>query len=108
MADRFQRMGDSIGAGLRCLRQAGAPDHQPAGELAGWMATILRARLGPCERLTLASAGPLALDRDARQELLRAAERDRKIEECPLSLNPKMYAAEMREFFRRHPVSRHA
>lgn len=76
MADRFKRTGDAIAAGLRCLRTAGDDGYQPTGEMAGGLASILRARLGPCERLYLASAGVLSLSRDARLKLITAAQRD--------------------------------
>jgi len=50
----------------------------------------------------------MVLDQDARQELIQAAERDRQADDWPLSVNPKMYAAAMREHHRRHSVPRHA
>jgi hypothetical protein len=75
--------GDAIAAGLRCLRHAGDPGYEPAGKLAGGMAIILRARLGTMERLYLASAALLSLDRDSRQELVQAADRDQQPDDWP-------------------------
>ncbi len=76
MADRFKRTGDAIGAGLRCLPGVGDPGHQAAGELAGGMVVILRARLGPRERQFLAASALMALPRDARLALIDAAMKD--------------------------------
>jgi hypothetical protein len=50
------------------------------GDLAAGLATIFRKRLGPCERLTLASAAMLALDPDSRDLLIQAAERGKRAE----------------------------
>lgn len=76
MADRFERTGDAVVAGLRCLRGTGEADHQSPSELAAGLATIFRARLAPMERLTIASAAMMALDLDAAEELAEATLRD--------------------------------
>ena len=64
-------------------------------EAAADLSVILRKRLRPWERLTLASAAMSSLDPDSRDALIRAAERGRKADTV----------------FRRvgcHPVARHA
>lgn len=73
MADRFKQTGDAIVAGLRCLRGVGDAGHQSAGDLAVGLATILRLRLGPCERLYGAIAFLKSLDRDTAEELAEGA-----------------------------------
>ncbi len=49
-------------------------------EAAADLAAILRKRLRPCERLTLASAAMLSLDPDSRDLLIQAAERGKRAE----------------------------
>ena len=78
---RLDRAGAAVANALRALPAAGEPGHMPAGDLAAGLATILRKRLGPCERLTVASAAMLSLDPDSRDTLIRAAERGRKAEQ---------------------------
>ena len=75
---RLDRAGAAVANALRVLPVAGDPGHMPPGDLAAGLATIFRKRLGPCERLTLASAAMLALGPDNRDLLMQAAERDRK------------------------------
>jgi hypothetical protein len=66
---------------LRVLPVAGDPGYSSPGDIAADLATIFRKRLGPCERLTVASAAMLSLDPDARDTLIQAAERARKAEQ---------------------------
>ncbi len=54
------------------------------------------------------SVALMALDRDARQERVQAADPDCQADDWPLTVNPKMYAAAMREYHRPHSVPRHA
>jgi len=75
---RLDNASAAIADALRVLPSAGEPGHMPPGDLAAGLASIFRKRLGPCERLTVASAAMLSLDPDSRDTLIRAAERGRK------------------------------
>jgi hypothetical protein len=58
------------------------------------------------ERLTIASAALMALDRDLRQELIQSAERDRKVKEWMLpGVDPELWARVCREH-RRPPLTK--
>ena len=78
---RLDRAGAAVAKALRILPVAGDPGHMPAGDIAAGLATIFRKRLGPCERLTLASATMLSLDPDSRDLLMQAAERGKRAEQ---------------------------
>jgi len=65
-----QRAAAAIAAALTCLPA------RPAGELAGELAMILRARLPRAERLLLAGAGLMALPAGDAEDLVRATWRD--------------------------------
>ncbi len=106
MTARPDRTGSAVAIALRILPSCGDPGYPSPGELAAGLAIILRARCGPMERLTLASAALMALDRDARQELTQAAERDRQAEEFPFpGVNPEMFRRVCREH-RSPPLTR--
>jgi len=70
---RLDRAAAAVVRVLRLLRVAGEPGHATPGVLARGLATILRAVLGPCERLTLASAAVMALNDENAAELDDAA-----------------------------------
>ena len=76
MTKRLHCLGDAIGSALSLLPVAGEPGYPSPGELAAGLAMVLRARLGPCERLGFASAGMLSLDRDDAEELAEATLHD--------------------------------
>ena len=98
MTGRLDRASAAVANALRVLPAAGEPGYPSPGEIAAGLALILRARCGPMERLTLASAALMALDRDARQDLLHAAERDRQAEEFPFpGVDPELWARVCRE-----------
>ncbi len=78
MTSRLDRIGSAVTLSLRLLPMAGEPGHMPAGEIAAGLAIILRARLGPYERLTVASAGLMALAPEDLDTLLMAAQRHRE------------------------------
>lgn len=81
---RLDRASAAVANALRILPIAGEPGYPSPGQIAAGLATILRARLGPNERLTIASATMLSLDRDAAEELAEAALADiRAGEEAP-------------------------
>jgi hypothetical protein len=71
--DRFHR---ATALALSLLRAVEEPGQMTPGELAAGLARILRACLGPCERLTVASAAMLALDRDTAEQLAEATLHD--------------------------------
>ncbi len=77
---RLDGAGAAVASALRVLPAAGDPGHMQAGDIAAGLATILRKRLGPCERLTVASAAMLSLDPDSRDLLIQAAERGKRAE----------------------------
>ncbi len=95
---RLDRASAAVANALRALPVAGDPGHMPAGDVAAGVATILRKRLGPCERLTVASAAMLSLDPDSRDTLIRTAERGRKAEQVFRRVGYRHH---------RHPVARH-
>ena len=76
MTGRLDRMGNATVLALRLLPAAGSPGHMSPGEIAAGLALIIRARCGPMERLTLASAALMALDPDSLDTLITAAQRD--------------------------------
>ncbi len=76
MTGRLDRAGAAVATALQILPVTGDPGHMSPGELAAGLALILRARCGPMERLTLASAALMALDRDNLDSLMTAAQRD--------------------------------
>ncbi len=78
---RLDSASAAIADALSALPVAGEPGHSSPADLAAGLASIFRKRLGPCERLTVASAAMLALDPDSRRELVEAAERCRKSEQ---------------------------
>ncbi len=78
---RLDRVGSAIADALRIIPVAGDPGYTPPGDLVADLASIFRKRLGPCERLTVASAAMLSLDPDSRRELVETAERCRKSED---------------------------
>ena len=78
---RLAKAGAAVADALRILPVAGDPGHMPPGEIADDLAIIFRKRLGPNERLTLASAAMLSLDPDSRDTLTRAAERTKRAEQ---------------------------
>ena len=51
-SEGLDRIGSALAAGLRVLPAAGEAGHRSLGEIAAGPAAILRARLGPSERLT--------------------------------------------------------
>ena len=61
---------------MRILLFAGPPAHMSPFELAAGLSDIYRARLEPCERLCLASAAMMSLDRGAAEELVAATLHD--------------------------------
>ena len=75
---RLDRAGSAVAVALslRLLPAAGEPGHMSPGELAAGLATIFRARLDPCERLALAGAAMMSLDRGAAEELVAATLHD--------------------------------
>lgn len=75
---RLERIGSAVANALRVLPAAGEPGYPSPGVLAAGLALILRALLGPVERLTLASAAFIALDPDSMDSLITAAQRDRE------------------------------
>ena len=72
MTARLDRTGTAIANALRVLPVAGDPGYPSPGEIAAGLACILRARLGPMERLTCASSAMMALDGNAAEELAEA------------------------------------
>ena len=72
MTDPLDRMGSTTAAALRLLPVAGEPGYPSPGKIADGLAIILRAHLGPYERLTFASAALLSLDADTAEELAEA------------------------------------
>ncbi len=72
MTGRFDRASAAVVNALRVLSDAGEPGFQSPGTLAAGLATIFRARLNPIERLTIASAALMSLDRDAAEQLAEA------------------------------------
>ena len=98
MVSRLDRTGTAIAAALRVLPAAGKPGCMTAGEIASGLARILRARCGPMEILTITCTGFLALDPDARLELIQAAERGRKADGFPFpGVDPEMFRRICRE-----------
>ncbi len=81
MTRQIDRAGSVVALSLRLLPAAGEPGHRSAGEIAAGLAIILRARLGPCERLTVASAGMLSIDCDTAEELAEATLYDARVGE---------------------------
>ena len=57
---------------MRILPFAGPPAHMSRFDLAAGFSDIYRARLNPIERLTIASAALMSLDRDAAEQLAEA------------------------------------
>ena len=76
MANRINQVGNATVSALLLLPAAGEPGYPSPGELAAGLAMVVRARLGPCERLGFASAGMLSLDRGDAEELAEAALHD--------------------------------
>ncbi len=76
MTARLDRASASVANALRILPAAGEPGYPSPGEIAAGLAHILRAHCGPMERLALASAAMMALDRDNLDSLMTAAQRD--------------------------------
>ena len=76
MTGRLDRASAAVANALRVLPVAGSVGHPAPSELAAGLAVIFRARLGPNERLYLASAAMLSLDRDAAEQLAKAALHD--------------------------------
>ena len=98
MASRLDRAGSAVALSLRQLPMSGELGHKSAGALAVGLATILRARLGPVERLALASAAVMALEANDRQGLVQAAKRDRQTDEWPFpGVDPEMFRKVCRE-----------
>ncbi len=85
---RLDKAGAAVADALRILPVAGDPGHMPPGEIADDLAIIFRKRLGPNERLTLASAAMLSLGPDSRDALIRAAERGRKADQVFRRVGP--------------------
>ena len=73
---RLERVGSAVANALLILPAADSPGHMSPGEFAAGLALILRARCGPMERLTLASAALMALDRDTAEALAKATLHD--------------------------------
>ncbi len=95
---RLDRASTAVANAFRVLPVAGEQGHMSPGEIAAGLALIFRARYGPMERLTLASAALMALDPDARRKLTEAAERDRQAKEFPFpGVDPEMWARVCRE-----------
>ena len=78
---RLAKAGAAVADALRVLPAAGDPGHMPPGEIAEDLAITFRKRLGPNERLTLASAAMMSLDPDSRDTLIRTAERAKRADE---------------------------
>ena len=76
MANRINQVGNATVSALHLLPAAGEPGYPTASELAAGLAMVVRARLGPCERLGFASAGILSLDRGDAEELAEATLHD--------------------------------
>ena len=74
---RLDRASAAIANALRILPSCGEPGFQSPGTLASGLSVILRARLSPIERLTLASAACLALDHEELDTLMTAAQHHR-------------------------------
>lgn len=73
MTARPDRVGEAVARMLRLLPAAGEPGHASEYGLATGLSCILRARLGPMERLTLASATIMSLDAEDAEALAQAA-----------------------------------
>ena len=78
MTGRLDRAGAALVNAFRVLPVAGDPGYPSPGELAAELAIVFRARLGPIERLYLASAAMMTLDQNARHTLMTAAQCDRE------------------------------
>jgi hypothetical protein len=72
MTKRFDRAATATVNCLRVLPEAGESGYPSPGQLVAGLAIILRTRLGPIERLTVASAAMLSLDREAAENLAEA------------------------------------
>jgi hypothetical protein len=70
--DRIARAMDATAHGLRLLRHHAKPGMASPFDLAAGLATILRARLGPGERLGLATSAMLALPKADAEALAEA------------------------------------
>lgn len=73
MTGRFDRAGNSVANALRALSSVGDPGHASPGEIAAGLAAVLRARLGPLERMTVAGAAMLSLDIEDAERLAETA-----------------------------------
>ena len=72
MANRINQVGNATVSALLLLPAAGEPGYPSPGELAAGLAMVVRARLGPRERLGFAIAGMLSLDRAVAEKLAEA------------------------------------
>lgn len=81
-ADRLERAGRALARGISLLRAAGEPGHAEPGELAADLAAILRARLGPVERVWLAGTAGLACPPDARLRICDTLAEDAALVSC--------------------------
>ena len=78
MTALLDRTAAAVANAMRFLPAAGEPGYPSPGEIAAGLACILRARLGPMERLCGASAFLMALDPEDLDTLLPAAQRDQE------------------------------
>jgi hypothetical protein len=102
---RLDKVSAAVLSALRVLPASGRPGHMSPGEIALALAIVLRARCRPVERLCLASAGMMALDKGARDELIRAAERDRQADDWPFpGVDREVFARVSREHVRQNPL----
>ena len=85
---RLAKAGAAVADALRVLPAAGDPGHMPPGEIADDLSIVFRKRLGPNERLTLASAAMMSLDPDSRDTLIRAAVRAERAEQVFRRVGP--------------------
>lgn len=69
---RITDTGRAIARAVALLHAADEAGNATPGELAAGLATILRRRLGPAERLLVANAATLSLNRDAAERLAGA------------------------------------
>ena len=75
----MQRLDRSVMAAINVMHIlpfAGPPTHMSPFELAAGLSDIYRKHLDPCERLCLASAALMSLDRDTAEELAKATLHD--------------------------------
>ncbi len=102
---RLDGAGAAVASALRVLPVAGDPGHPAPGEIAEDLAAIFRKRLGPCERLTVASAAMLSLDPDSRDLLIQAAERGKRAERVFRRAGPMHRAPSLTPIERRRAAS---